>query len=74
MEENEKALGAEDKISDISLPKHWSQCKQVTEEHEGHAERSHTPLPLTAPQLLQWDGGADRPGTKTFPTPSKCLC
>lgn len=69
VEENEKALGTEDRTSNISLSKHWSQCKQVIAQHEQHAKRSHTPLPLTAPQLLQ----TDRPETNTFPTPSKCL-
>lgn len=67
---NGKALETEDGISNISLPKHQSQCKQMTEQH---AKRSHTPLPLTAPQVLQRDGRFDRPETNTFPTPSKCL-
>lgn len=37
MEKNEKALETEEGISDIPLPKHQSQCKQMTEQH---AERS----------------------------------
>lgn len=55
VEENEKALGTEDRISNISLSKRWPQCEQVTEQHGQHTKRSHTPLPLTAPQLLQCD-------------------
>lgn len=67
---NGKALETKDAISNISLPKHRSQCKQMTEQH---AKRSHTPLSLTAPQLLQHDGCFDRLETNTFPTPSKRL-
>lgn len=66
----EKALETEDGISNISLPKHRSQCKQMTEQL---AKISHTPLPLTAPQLPQCDGCFDRLETNTFPTPSKRL-
>lgn len=67
---NEKALETKDGISNISLPEHQCQCKQMTEQH---AKRSYTPLLLTAPQLLQYDGCFDRLGTNTFPTPSKRL-
>lgn len=67
---NEKALETEDGISNISLPKHQSQCNQMSEQH---AKRSHTPLPLTAPQLLQNDVCFDRLETNMFPTPSKRL-
>lgn len=49
----EKALETEDGISNTSFPAHRSQCRQRTEQH---TKRSHQPLSLAAPKLLQLCG------------------
>lgn len=59
----EKALETEDGISNISFPAHRSQYRQMTEQR---TKRSHPPLSLAAPQLLQHHGCFDRADTMCF--------